>query len=78
MISEPVSKSTVPAASLQTEIEERGLQIFSLMQGEKSGVFSPRNVTGWLMDWAMRNESLKVQLFRFVDVLPTLNSPREV
>lgn len=78
MISEPVSKSTAPGASLQAEIEERGLQVFALMQGEKSGVFSPRNVTGRLMDWAMRNESLKVQLFRFVDVLPTLNSPRDI
>ena len=31
-----------------------------------------------LMDWAMRDESLKVQLFRFVDVLPMLETSEAV
>jgi RHH-type proline utilization regulon transcriptional repressor/proline dehydrogenase/delta 1-pyrroline-5-carboxylate dehydrogenase len=52
---------------LQPEIETRGLEIFERMAGEWPGVF--KNVTGRLMDWSMRNESVKVQLFRFVDVL---------
>ncbi|HVO85162.1 MAG TPA: proline dehydrogenase family protein, partial [Syntrophobacteria bacterium] len=30
--------------------------------------------TGKVMDWAMRNEQFKVQLFRFVDVLPYLST----
>src|SRR4051812_41618457 len=63
---------------LQPEIEARGREVFARMEGETPGVFSPRNVTGRLMDWSMRNESLKVQLFRFVDVLPSLNSAREI
>lgn len=62
--------------ALQPEIEARGLEIFERMAGEKPGVF--KNVTGRLMDWSMRNENLKVQLFRFVDVLPALTSAREV
>src|SRR5688572_28084111 len=37
---------------------------------------------GWLdrtlMRWGMRDEQLKAQLFRFVDVLPVLNDPRRV
>ena len=33
---------------------------------------------GRLIDWSMQNEELKVQLFRFVDVLPTLTSSKEV
>jgi RHH-type proline utilization regulon transcriptional repressor/proline dehydrogenase/delta 1-pyrroline-5-carboxylate dehydrogenase len=61
---------------LQPEIEARGLEIFERMAGEKPGVF--KNVTGRLMDWSMRNENLKVQLFRFVDVLPALTSARDV
>jgi RHH-type proline utilization regulon transcriptional repressor/proline dehydrogenase/delta 1-pyrroline-5-carboxylate dehydrogenase len=63
---------------LQPEIEARGQEIFARMEGETPGVFSPRNLTGRLMDWSMRNESLKVQLFRFVDVLPSLTSAREI
>src|SRR5437764_428744 len=30
------------------------------------------------MEWAMRDEHFKTQLFRFVDVLPTLDSSSEV
>src|ERR1700756_1495112 len=77
MIQEPLL-NRVTSISLQQEIEARGLEIFNLMRGENPGVFNPRNVTGRLMDWSMRNEALKVQLFRFVDVLPALNSSHDI
>lgn len=77
MIHEPLSKP-ITSTSLQQQIEARGLEIFNLMRGENPGVFNPRNVTGRLMDWSMRNETLKVQLFRFVDVLPALNSSHDI
>jgi RHH-type transcriptional regulator, proline utilization regulon repressor / proline dehydrogenase / delta 1-pyrroline-5-carboxylate dehydrogenase len=48
------------------------MRIFSLMEAEKG--FGSLNITGRLMDWSMRNEALKVQLFRLVDVLPSLTS----
>ncbi len=76
MIDESIPKNQSVRAALQREIEARGMEIFARMRGEKPGVF--KNVTGRLMDWSMRNEALKVQLFRFVDVLPTLGSPREI
>jgi RHH-type proline utilization regulon transcriptional repressor/proline dehydrogenase/delta 1-pyrroline-5-carboxylate dehydrogenase len=63
---------------LQAEIEARGLEIFDAIRGETPRAFSRRSLTGRLLDWSMRNEKLKVQLFRLVDVLPTLRSPREV
>jgi RHH-type transcriptional regulator, proline utilization regulon repressor / proline dehydrogenase / delta 1-pyrroline-5-carboxylate dehydrogenase len=62
--------------SLQQEIEARGLEIFARMRGEKPGVF--KSVTGRMMDWSMRDPALKTQLFRFVDVLPTLSTSREI
>ena len=68
-------KSDAPH-SLQPEIEALGLEIFARMKGEKPGVF--RSITGRLMGWSMRNEALKTQLFRFVDVLPTLSSSGEI
>ena len=64
--------------SLQPEIEAKGLEIFSRMEGEKPVVFSPRNLTGRLLDWSMRNEAVKVQMFRFVDALASLHSAREI
>lgn len=78
MIAEPAPKSSPAGPSLQQEIEKKGLEIFALMRGENPGVFSPKNITGRLMDWSMRNETLKVQMFRFVDVLPTLHSSRDI
>ncbi|MDB6022164.1 MAG: rocA1 [Pedosphaera sp.] len=78
MIAESIPSPIAVPVSLQREIEKRGEEIFALMRGESTGVFSPKNITGRLMDWSMRNEALKVQLFRFVDVLPTLNSSREI
>jgi RHH-type proline utilization regulon transcriptional repressor/proline dehydrogenase/delta 1-pyrroline-5-carboxylate dehydrogenase len=69
--------TSVPmAVPLQEQIVRRGLEIFARMSGEKPGVF--KNLSGRLMEWSMANERLKVQLFRFVDVLPMLNSPREI
>jgi RHH-type proline utilization regulon transcriptional repressor/proline dehydrogenase/delta 1-pyrroline-5-carboxylate dehydrogenase len=65
-------------SSLQAEIEAKGLDIFAHMRGQTPSVFSRKNITGRLMAWSMRNEALKVQMFRFVDVLPTLHSSREI
>ena len=31
-----------------------------------------------MMDWAMADERLKVEMLRFVDVFPTLRSRREI
>jgi len=76
MMGGQISGKSGASGSLQPEIEARGLEIFARMNGQKPGVF--RNITGRLMDWSMRNEPLKMQLFRFVDVLPTLNSPGEI
>jgi RHH-type transcriptional regulator, proline utilization regulon repressor / proline dehydrogenase / delta 1-pyrroline-5-carboxylate dehydrogenase len=41
-------------------------------------VFSKKGFYGALMDWAMRDEQFKTQLFRFVDVLPTLTTSAEI
>jgi len=63
---------------LQAEIRAKGQQIFDLMANETSSIFSKDYVYGQIMDWSMRNENFKVQMFRFVDVLPYLNSSGEV
>jgi len=41
-------------------------------------LYSQQGLYGSLMEWAMRDECFKTQLFRFVDVLPALGSPAEV
>ena len=67
-------------SSLQPEIERVGRQIFSFIDQEQNSpsLFKKSDFYGRLMDWAMRDESFKTQMFRFVDVLPTLTSAEDV
>lgn len=59
-------------------IEKKGREIFARMAGKKPRVFSRHGVTGKLLDWSMREEKLKVQLFRLIDVLPALDGAGDV
>ncbi|MFP4127935.1 MAG: L-glutamate gamma-semialdehyde dehydrogenase [Desulfonatronovibrio sp.] len=59
---------------LNSRIRDRGREFFESISGEAPSIFNKGWWTGKVMDWAMRNEDFKVQLFRFVDVLPYLNT----
>jgi RHH-type proline utilization regulon transcriptional repressor/proline dehydrogenase/delta 1-pyrroline-5-carboxylate dehydrogenase len=64
---------------LEAGIREYGEKIFSLMDAvEGPSLFSRKGFYGTMMEWAMRDDNFKTQLFRFVDVLPTLTSSSEV
>lgn len=60
--------------SVEDEIRKIGREIFSLMGEDVPALFDKRRWTGKIMEWVMKNEELKVPLFRFVDVLPSLKS----
>ncbi len=57
---------------LEEAIRQRGKAFFASIRGESPSIFNKGFWTGKVMDWAMQNEAFKVQLFRFVDVLPYL------
>jgi RHH-type proline utilization regulon transcriptional repressor/proline dehydrogenase/delta 1-pyrroline-5-carboxylate dehydrogenase len=65
-------------SSLQDEIEERGSQIFHLVDQNPESIFSKAGFYQRMMAFSMRDEHFKVQMFRFVDVLAALNSPRDI
>lgn len=60
--------------TLNSRINDRGREFFKSISGEAPSIFNKGWWTGKVMDWAMRNENFKVQLFRFVDVFPYLNT----
>src|SRR5947209_1701051 len=64
------------------EVEERtrryGQEIFARIDRPGPVPFSPPWWDDRLMEWTMGDEALKLQLFRFVDVLPLLHSPSAV
>jgi RHH-type proline utilization regulon transcriptional repressor/proline dehydrogenase/delta 1-pyrroline-5-carboxylate dehydrogenase len=61
-------------AKLEALIEAQGKDFFAIISGEAPSIFDKGWWTGKLMDWCMRNENFKVQLFRFVDALPYLTT----
>jgi RHH-type proline utilization regulon transcriptional repressor/proline dehydrogenase/delta 1-pyrroline-5-carboxylate dehydrogenase len=64
--------------ALQDEIERRGTRIFDLVDKHPEPLFSKAGLYQRLMALSMRDEQFKVQLFRFVDVLPSLHVSSEI
>src|SRR5438132_618789 len=64
--------------SLQSEIEQRGKRIFELVDKYPESLFSKAGFYQRLMTLSMRDEQLKLQLFRFVAVLPSLHTSDEI
>src|SRR5687767_8450083 len=65
-------------SSLQEEIEERGSEIFHLVDQNPESIFSKAGFYQRMMAFSMLDEHFKVQMFRFVDVLAALNRPRDI
>ena len=63
---------------LEKRIEEKGREIYGHMADVSRSIFNPDWWSSHLMEWAMKDESFKVQLFRFVDVLPVLKTQKQV
>jgi RHH-type proline utilization regulon transcriptional repressor/proline dehydrogenase/delta 1-pyrroline-5-carboxylate dehydrogenase len=72
-------KTSPELTDIETGIREYGGKILALMDSaDAPSLFSKKGFYGTLMEWSMRDEKFKTQLFRFVDVLPTLTSSGEV
>lgn len=67
-----------PASLLDEKILSQGQAIFKAMESDSKSIFNKDWWYGRIMDWSMKNEHFKTQMFRFVDVLPYLNSHAEV
>ncbi len=63
---------------VEKEIRELGLRLFSSMRGKSPSLFDSRFWQGKLMEVALKDPSFKVDLFRFIDVFPTLRDPQEI
>ena len=59
-------------SSLEDLTRRIGQDLFARLEGDKPTVFSPKWFDDQLMAWSMEDELVKVQLFRFIDVLPAL------
>ena len=63
---------------LEAKIREIGAELFASMKGAKPSLFDKGYFSGKIIDYCMAHEAFKVEMFRFVDVLPTLKSSSAV
>lgn len=70
------------SSSLNQKLEQRtqelGHQIWGLLERREPTMFEKRWWDDRILSWAMADESVKVQMFRFVDVLPMLTSHESI
>lgn len=76
---EPQSPHYRPRMSpLQTQTEQRGMEIFRLVDRYPESIFSKAGFYQRMMALSMKDEAFKVQMFRFVDVLASLKKPHDI
>ncbi|MFO0830037.1 MAG: proline dehydrogenase family protein [Phycisphaerales bacterium] len=61
--------------ALEAVIQRKGIEFLDRSRKNKSGLLSAAFWSDKLMDWSMKDEAFKVQLFRFVDAFPMLKTP---
>lgn len=54
-----------------------GSEMLRRARGHKAGVFSSQFYSDALMEWSMKDQAFKVQLFRFVDTFPVLRNTED-
>jgi RHH-type proline utilization regulon transcriptional repressor/proline dehydrogenase/delta 1-pyrroline-5-carboxylate dehydrogenase len=71
--------NTPSTVTIKDKVVVTGEEILNRMEGQSKGsIFNKDWWYGQIMDWSMKNEHFKTQMFRFVDVLPSLNSGSDV
>ena len=71
--------ATLPL-NVETEprVRETARRIFERIGDEKPSVFQQDYWSGRVMQWSLSNPAFKTQMFRFVDVLPSLSTSQSV
>src|SRR5271163_2929022 len=65
-------------AKIERTTQEIGRYVFDRLGRGQVSIFDRRWWDDRIMAWAMQDESVKVQMFRFIDVLPMLKSSEAV
>ncbi|MCE9528570.1 MAG: L-glutamate gamma-semialdehyde dehydrogenase [Planctomycetales bacterium] len=70
--------TTTDLAAIEAQTQAIGRHLFANLDDTRPRIWNRRWWDDRMMAWSMQDESLKVQLFRFVDVLPMLASADSV
>ncbi|MBM4105134.1 MAG: aldehyde dehydrogenase family protein [Phycisphaerae bacterium] len=72
------SGATLGDAPTEESILELGRELLDRSARHRAGFLSSSYWSDALMNWSMKDEAFKVQLFRFVDAFPTLKSAEQI
>ena len=64
--------------AVEAQTQQLGHELWDHLQRRTSSIFERRWWEDRILSWAMSDESVKVQMFRFVDVLPMLRTHESV
>jgi RHH-type proline utilization regulon transcriptional repressor/proline dehydrogenase/delta 1-pyrroline-5-carboxylate dehydrogenase len=73
-----ITQAPPQIAALEPRIQQIGAEMLSFANEHKAGMLSKQFWSDKLMDWSMKDQNFKVQLFRFVDAFPALRTPEMV
>jgi RHH-type proline utilization regulon transcriptional repressor/proline dehydrogenase/delta 1-pyrroline-5-carboxylate dehydrogenase len=69
---------TPPTDSTEQAVQALARALYRNAAQHKPSLFEAKDLLGRMIDWSLEDESLRVALFRFVDVLPSLESSAEI
>lgn len=72
------SKTADISKAVEKETQRLGEEIWEHIPHRRPSMFERRWWDDRILDWAMEDESVKIQMFRFVDVLPMLRDHESV
>ena len=72
----PTNSSAVE--SIEPDVQRLARSLYQKAAAHKPSLFEANDLLGRMIDWSLEDESLRVALFRFVDVLPSLGSSAEI
>src|SRR5438093_6780691 len=62
----------------EARVQQIGRDLFERVAADRQAFYSADRWTAALFAWSLAHEEAKLQLFRFVDVLPALDSDRDL
>src|ERR687892_822348 len=63
---------------LEREVQNLARSLYRQAAAQKPSIFDSRDWLGKMIEWSLNDEALRVALFRFVDVLPSLDSAADI
>ena len=69
---------TIRPDTTEQAVQTLARSLYRKAAEHKPSLFEVKDLLGRMIDWSLEDESLRVALFRFVDVLPSLESSSEI